>query len=62
MERLMADAGERLRLGARAREAAERFGLEKITERWEELLQRVAQTPKGSTNNGGQILMNDNAR
>lgn len=39
MKRLMADEEERKRLGARAVEVLDRFGIEKVMKQWEELLQ-----------------------
>jgi glycosyltransferase involved in cell wall biosynthesis len=39
MKRLMADGEERKRLGTRAIEVLDRFGIEKVMKKWEELLQ-----------------------
>jgi GalNAc-alpha-(1->4)-GalNAc-alpha-(1->3)-diNAcBac-PP-undecaprenol alpha-1,4-N-acetyl-D-galactosaminyltransferase len=44
MDRLMADAGERRRLGERARTVGERFGLDRVMSLWEHLLAEVTQT------------------
>lgn len=41
MDRLMADAAERQRLGARAPEVAERFSRDKIMNLWDELVSRI---------------------
>jgi glycosyltransferase involved in cell wall biosynthesis len=40
MDRLMSDEAERRRLGARAKEVVERFGLERVMEMWAPLLNR----------------------
>lgn len=42
MDLLMSNETERQRLGARATEVTERFGLEKIMNMWEEVIKRVA--------------------
>ncbi len=42
MARMMADEGERQRLGIRAQEVVQRFSAERVMGMWEELLQRVS--------------------
>lgn len=48
MDHLMADEAQRHRLGSRASEVTERFGLEKVMRMWEELLEGVINEEVGS--------------
>ena len=47
MARLMSEAGERRRLGARAAEVVERYGVERVLGQWETLLAEVAPVASG---------------
>ncbi len=59
MERLISIPAERARLGQRSSEVVQRFGLNRILQRWDDLFRKVCSTQEGLGKQGSLEVQND---